>query len=230
MEVAIIGAGRMGRTLAGLWRQDHEITFYDRDGQAAREAAALLGVKAVGACPDLPAAAVVVLAVPGPVAGQALHALAQLGRPYRVFSVATALSRSQLAVATEEPLRSLSVKIVGQVDAMAGGARPVIVIDRGEEALVELAKELFAPLGTLCVGLADGVTEINRVATQAALEAAVHIESTLRHKLDIGDAAVIQSAIAQVAAGTLQAYAAGNLGPFARELVRQLKEHPESNA
>ena len=55
----------------------------------------------------------------------------------------------------------------------------------------------------------------------------MHIESTLRHKLDVGDSAVIQSAIGQVAAGTLKAYAAGDLGPFARDIVRQLKKNAE---
>ena len=65
---------------------------------------------------------------------------------------------------------------------------------------------------------------------QAALEAAVHIESTLRHKLDVCDPAVIQSAISQVAAGTLRSYAEGDLGPFARDIVRQLKKHSEGTA
>ena len=230
MRIIIIGAGRLGRALGLLWKNQHEIVFFDRDEKVAHEAAAELGVTAVAAKEQLPEEAIVVLAVPGPVAAQALNTLAKLERPYAVLSVATALSRKQLDVATEEPLRSLGVKIVGQADHMAQGEHPVIVIDQGPEKLVALAKELFSPVGKTCVGVADVVTEINRIATQAALEAAVHIESTLRHKLDVCDSAVIQSAISQVAAGTLKSYAEGDLGPFARDIVRQLKKHSEGTA
>ena len=66
MRIIIIGAGRLGRALGLLWKNQHEIVFFDRDEKVAHEAAAELGVTAVAAKEQLPEEAIVVLAVPTP--------------------------------------------------------------------------------------------------------------------------------------------------------------------
>ena len=45
MRIIIIGAGRLGRALGILWKNQHEIVFFDRDEKVAHEAAAELGVE-----------------------------------------------------------------------------------------------------------------------------------------------------------------------------------------
>ena len=65
--------------------------------------------------------------------------------------------------------------------------------------------------------------QINSVATEEALKAAVSIECLLRSS-GIADAEKIRGALSQVAPGVLRAYAEDDLGPFARSIVCSLRD------
>ena len=82
--------------------------------------------------------------------------------------------------------------------------------------------EIFQVVGQVIVGRADIVHTINTIAAEKALEAAVGIEEALKEE-HITEPTIIKSAIKQVAAGILKAYADEDMGPFAREIVQSVK-------
>ena len=222
MNITIVGSGRMGKILAAALAGRHEMALYDADRESAASVAGSLKLRALATMAEAVADAVV-LAVPDKAVASCVAELARTGRAWNVFSVATNISREMLAGMAGGGVRLLNVKIIGHAGEMSRGSRPVLVIDRGEADLVELARQVFAPVGALVVGEADQVQRINSVATAEALRAAVAVETALQ-KEGITDPALVRGALAQVAPGVLRAYAEDDLGPFAREIVAKIRE------
>ena len=212
----------MGKILAAALTSRHEVALYDADRESAASVAGSLKLRALATMAEAVADAVV-LAVPDKAVASCVAELARTGRAWNVFSVATNISREMLAGMAGGGVRLLNVKIIGHAGEMSRGSRPVLVIDRGEADLVELARQVFAPVGALVVGAADQVQRINSVATAEALRAAVAVETALQ-KEGITDPALVRGALAQVAPGVLRAYAEDDLGPFAREIVAKIRE------
>ena len=212
----------MGKILAAALASRHEVALYDADRESAASVAGSLKLRALATMAEAVADAVV-LAVPDKAVASCVAELARTGRAWNVFSVATNISREMLAGMAGGGVRLLNVKIIGHAGEMSRGSRPVLVIDRGEADLVELARQVFAPVGALVVGAADQVQRINSVATAEALRAAVAVETALQ-KEGITDPALVRGALAQVAPGVLRAYAEDDLGPFAREIVAKIRE------
>ena len=212
----------MGKILAAALASRHEVALYDADRESAASVAGSLKLRALATMAEAVADAVV-LAVPDKAVAACVAELARTGRAWNVFSVATNISREMLAGMAGGGVRLLNVKIIGHAGEMSRGSRPVLVIDRGEADLVELARQVFAPVGALVVGAADQVQRINSVATAEALRAAVAVETALQ-KEGITDPALVRGALAQVAPGVLRAYAEDDLGPFAREIVAKIRE------
>lgn len=222
MNITIVGSGRMGKILAAALASRHEVALYDADRESAASVAGSLKLRVLATMAEAVADAVV-LAVPDKAVAACVAELARTGRDWTVFSVATNISREMLAGMAGGGVRLLNVKIIGHAGEMSRGSRPVLVIDRGEADLVELARQVFAPVGALVVGAADQVQRINSVATAEALRAAVAVETALQ-KEGITDPALVRGALAQVAPGVLRAYAEDDLGPFAREIVAKIRE------
>ena len=222
MNITIVGSGRMGKILAAALASRHEVALYDADRESAASVAGSLKLRVLATMAEAVADAVV-LAVPDKAVAACVAELARTGRDWTVFSVATNISREMLAGMAGGGVRLLNVKIIGHAGEMSRGSRPVLVIDRGEADLVELARQVFAPVGALVVGAADQVQRINSVSTAEALRAAVAVETALQ-KEGITDPALVRGALAQVAPGVLRAYAEDDLGPFAREIVAKIRE------
>ena len=221
MNITIVGSGRMGKILAAALAGRHEVALYDADRESAASVAGMLKLRALATMAEA-AADAVVLAVPDKAVAACVAELVRTGQSWTVFSVATNISREMLADMAGGEVRCLNVKIIGHAGEMGRGSRPVLVIDRGEADLVELARQVFATVGVLVVGEADQVQRINSVATAEALRAAVAVETELQ-KEGITDPALVRGALAQVAPGVLRAYSEDDLGPFAREIVAKIR-------
>ena len=217
----------MGKILASALAGRHEVALYDADRESAASVAGSLKLRVLTTMAEAVADAVV-LAVPDKAVAACVAELARTGRDWTVFSVATNISREMLAGMASKDVHCLNVKIIGHAGEMSRGSRPVLVIDQGEANLVELARQVFAPVGALVVGEADQVQRINNAATENALRAAVALEQTLR-EAGIADPAMIRGALSQVAPGVLRAYAEDDLGPFAREIVAKIRRTESSN-
>ena len=221
MKITVAGSGRMGKILAAALAGQHEVALYDTDQVSAVNVAGSLNLKALATLAEA-AADAVVLAVPDKAVASCVAELAQTGRVWNVFSVATNISREMLAGMAAGSVRCLNVKIIGHAGEMSRGSRPVLVIDRGEAELVELARQVFTTVGVLVVGEADQVQRINSVATAEALRAAVAVETALQNE-GVTDPALVRGALSQVAPGVLRAYAEDDLGPFARDIVAKIR-------
>lgn len=221
-HVGLIGVGRLGRVLAGKLAGHVELKIYDREEARLQEVAAELGVAAANSLEELAELGTVILAVPDREVISLIKDFNQLHQPMIIINVATNVAQHVLEAAAAKQVSCIGAKFIAQAKEIALGAEPVIIVNEQPVELVGLVQEIFSPVGKLVIGNADAVTYINTQAAEKALTAAVLIEETLRCQ-PYANADVIKSAIGQVASGILKAYAADDLGPFAREIVRAIR-------
>lgn len=221
MNVGLVGLGRMGQVLAKKLAGRGNLCVFDRGFGRARRLADELNISAADCLADIVEQDAVILALPEQEVLRCIQYFNQLKQSLVVINVATNVSQQALNETAELPVRGIGVKFIGHAGEMALGLEPVIVVEEKPAELAEFAANLFRPVGTVMFGRSDMVSVINGAAAEAALTAAVQIEKTLRFQ-GVNNEDMIKSAIRQVAAGILKAYANNDLGPFAQKVVDSL--------
>lgn len=222
MGIGLVGVGRMGRVLAHALARDMELCLFDRNEAQMNRLAEELYVTTVHQLEDIVKMRTVILAVPDHEVVSCIKTFNQIKEPLTVINIATNVGQQMLERMAAPHVKCICVKFIGHADEIARGARPVIIVNQFPADIVPQMVDLFQRVGQVIVGRADIVHRINTIAAEKALEAAVNIEETLKQE-KITDQNMIKSAISQVAAGILKAYADGNMGPFAREIVLSVK-------
>lgn len=222
MQVGLIGIGRMGRELAKRLKDKVELVIFDRDSALLRVVGSELAVRTAGSIEELADLGTVVLAVPDQEVINCIKDYNQLKVPLVIINIATNVARHVLEETAARHVRCIGVKFVGHAGEMMLGMNPVIIIDSEPADLIGTAQQVFSQVGQVFIGNADLVSYINNMAAEKALEAAVSIEDGLRQQ-GVAEPQIIKSAIRQVAAGIMKAYADDNMGPFARQVIRAVR-------
>lgn len=222
MDVGLVGIGRMGEVLARKLAGVVNLYLLDRDLCRTQQLAAELNVSAANNLAEIAQLGRVILAVPDREVISCLKDFNEMKQPLVVINVATNVAQRVLNEIAAAHIKCIGVKLIAHAGEMALGLEPVIIVNERPPELVDEAVALFQPVGKVVVGRADMVSSVNMAAAEAALAAAVQIEENL-HLQGITDPLIIKSAIRQVAAGILKAYANNDLGPFARDVVQALK-------
>lgn len=222
MKIGLVGIGRMGRVLAGLLARQVDLCIFDRNTDQMKIVAEELQVSTVDTLEEMTGMNTVILAVPDLEVVSCIKVFNSINKPLSVINIATNASQDMLNNIAASHVKCICAKFVGHADEIALGHLPVIIVNQSPAELVAQTVEIFQLVGQVITGKADIVHTINTIAAQKAIEAAVSIEELLKEK-KIYDPAIIKSAIRQVAAGIIKAYADGNMGPFAREIVQSVK-------
>lgn len=225
-RIGLIGLGRLGKIVVARLANYHQLVIYDRNTELVSSIAQLYGISAAGSLDEVARCNMVLLALPDKEIINCIHQLNAFKREMLVINMATNMPQSVAEQAAILPVRCMSVKFVGHAGEMSLGFNPVIIVNQYPEDQVQAVSRLFEPVGQVIVGQADMVTAINTIAAEKAVEAGVLIEENLKAG-GYNDPAIIQSAISQVGAGILKAYASNDLGPFAQEIVKKVKMKKE---
>lgn len=228
MEIGLVGVGRMGQVLAKLLAGHVELCLFDRNCEQMKKLAAELQVMTVNHLEEIVKMGTVILAVPDHEVVSCIKVFNQIKTPIRVINIATNVDQPMLEKMAAPHVKCICIKLIGHADEISLGQRPVIIVNQFPADLAAEMVEIFQRVGQVIMGRADIVHFINTVAAEKAIEAAVGIEDALKGQ-NITDPMMIKSAIRQVAAGILKAYADGDMGPFAREIVQAVKKKNNRN-
>ena len=228
MKIGLVGVGRMGRVLAEMLASHVELCLFDRNIEVMNQLAKELNVATVNRLEDIVNSETVILAVPDHEVVSCVKVFNQIKSPIRVINIATNVAQPVLEKMAAPHVKCICIKFIGHADEMGLGEKPVIVVNEFPIDVVPEMVELFEHVGQVLVGRADIVYFINTTAAEKALEAAVEIEESLK-KQQITDPILIKSAIRQVAAGIMKAYADGDMGPFARDIIQSVKNKSRHN-
>lgn len=223
MQIGLVGVGRMGRVLAKLLAGHVELCLFDRNVEQMNQVATECQGITVNSLEEIVKMQTIILAVPDHEVVSCIKVFNQIKSPMRVINIATNVAQHMLEQIAAPHVRCMGIKFIGQADEIGRGETPVIIINESPADLVPEMVEIFQNVGTVLVGRADVVHLINTIAAEKALEAAVGIEEKLKQH-NISEPVMIKSAIGQVAAGIMKAYANGNMGPFAREIIQAVKK------
>ncbi len=221
--IGLAGIGRMGTILAQRLASSNRLVLYDSDQRKAATVAAVCGGAVAASLQEAAACGTIILAVPDRIVAHCIRELNQMDQEICVFNVATNVTQSAMEEVAADHVRCIGVKLIGHAGEMALGLDPVIIVNESPLELAEKAQTIFASVGHVITGQADIVASVNTIAAIKALEAAVAIEEEL-HRCGYASDDIVKSALRQVAAGIIKAYASDDLGPFAREIVGKLKE------
>ena len=222
MGIGLVGVGRMGKVLAKSLAGHVELCLFDRNSEQVNVVAAELSVSTVDSLEDIVKMGTIILAVPDHEVVSCIKIFNQIKEPITVINIATNVAQHLLEQMAAPHVKCICIKFIGHADEMAQGQRPVIIVNQFPADIVPQMVEIFQLVGQVLVGKADIVHTINTIAAEKALAAAVGIEEALKQQ-KITDQDIVKSAIRQVAAGILKAYADGTMGPFAREIVQSVK-------
>lgn len=221
IKVAIIGAGRLARLVAGRLPANVRRLIISRRKAAAGELADEVGGIASDQLSAVRGADFVLLAVPAGAVGQVVREVApHLGPNAVLVNMATELLTDQLAAEFPE-LRFAAAKIVGEAREMQQGSPGIVVLDHVEEAEEELLRAMFRQVGPV---IREDEARVLAVGA-AIVEQMVRAEAELRARLGaLGlTREMAATAIAGTAPGVLRSLAEGTAGPFAQQVIARLR-------
>ncbi|KJS87334.1 MAG: hypothetical protein JM58_04620 [Peptococcaceae bacterium BICA1-8] len=214
-ELLIIGSGRMGSFLARKLSGIYQVYVYDRDREAAESLSQSSNALVVNKT-ELNKADLVILALASEVIPRALEEVEGYLAPNAVL-VNIATTFAHIALNTNK--NKVSAKIIGHAKEMDLGEKPVIIIEGDDDASREVVKEVFQNIGNVFEGSTDLVSKINTISSRFGIIAALEIKKALG-EMDL-DEEIITAAIRIVAAGTMKAFAVGDVGPFAQAIINE---------
>ncbi|WP_227765266.1 pyrroline-5-carboxylate reductase family protein [Zhaonella formicivorans] len=218
--IGIMGAGRMGQALAVRLSGKAEILVNDVEQEKARELAKEVGGRAAE-LEELSAARMVILALPTSIMAKATANLKAFIRPGTLLiNIATSCPKEVIIDVLGTKEQVVSVKFVGHAKEILAGENPTIVIDAPNEALASEVAELFGSMGKVVFGSEEIVAKLNVLGATEGIRAALRIKNEME-KLGLPQE-LYPAAVRGVAAGTMKAYASGDMGPFVQELVKQI--------
>ena len=221
VTVGIIGIGRMGAQLAKIFADHCDLWLYDQDSKRSDAVAKELGVKTAQYA-DLFSLEALVVALPTPVMETAFEQLAGKVKKNQVLvNIATTQPKEPLEAIIGNKAKVISAKIIGHAYEIAQGEKPIVVVDGEDYSSVQKVVELFKNLGEVVTGDEAIVPKLNSMASAEGIKAAYIIKEAMQAEgipMEFWKAAV-----RNVAAGTMKAYASGDAGPFARQVIAEME-------
>ena len=225
----------MGSLVAKRLGAEVEKVIIDTDPARAAAVAAEAGGVSSGELVAARGAGAIILALPAENVAPEAAALSAIASPEAlVLNLATAadtskaLTSASQAVAGAAGLRMIPVKIVGHAREIAAGVRPLVVVDSASDEVLSTVRELLRDFGPVVRGPEELVRIANTIASEEGVKAALAIRERLRHA-GVPEEWILP-AIQGPGAGTMKAFAAGDLGPFVRGLVERLRGRGESGS
>ena len=227
--VAIIGTGRMGSLIARKIYSHYNMILIDKDlrqcGLLAKETAGL----ATSEYSALSLSDYIIIALPATVIPEVIQKIKSfVVKEHILINISTDTEKPVF-----ESLKGLckltSAKIIGHAQHMATTDElPLIIIDGEDPDTSNKTANIFAKLGTVCFGDEKTVKNINNIASEEGIKAALSIKKRLE-ETDV-PSEYISFAIRNVACGTMNAYALGDGGPFAQKIIKKLKKSGKTDS
>lgn len=221
LSVGIIGVGRMGQQLAKAFADKCTLWLYDKDRQKAAAVTEELGVK--HACfQDLFSLEILIMALPTPVMPQMCRELAPHMKEGQILvNVATTQPKKPLIEIIGSRATVISAKVIGHAYEIASGEEPTIIVDGDDAPAVKKVEDLFIHFGRVETAPEELVAKLNTIASGEGIKAAYIIKK--RMEQEGIPLKYWETAVRNVAAGTMKAFASGDAGPFAQQVIEEME-------
>ncbi|NLU09856.1 MAG: NAD(P)-binding domain-containing protein [Tepidanaerobacter acetatoxydans] len=220
--VAIIGTGRMGSLIARKISPNYNMVLVDKNLRQCGSLAKEVNGLATSEYSMLSCSNYIIVALPANVIPEILKEIKPfIAKEQILINISTDTEKSVF-----EPIKSLcklaSAKIIGHAQHMAAtGELPLILIDGDDLDTCNKVAEIFSKIGCICYGDENIVKKVNNIASEEGIKAALNIKKRLE-EINM-PLEYLSFAIRNVACGTMNAYALGDMGSFAQKIIDKLK-------
>ncbi|GAA0321302.1 hypothetical protein GCM10008967_09800 [Bacillus carboniphilus] len=220
MRVGLVGIGKLGAAMMTHWYNNHvKIGIYH---PSKIKVQAFLEGFPNGYFlteSELLQVDILVLALPAQEVIPFISGIVAKENPDTIFiNMATALDTNEVK-GKFPALHVLGVKYMGHSrDLMEHGNGLFIT----EETLPSQVEELYSHLGQIKVDQESRLTEVNKLATYLAVQAAVDIENEFTRRGFSPD--YVKRALTSLAPEVIRSYSEGSLGHFANEVVEEIRK------
>lgn len=223
-EIAIIGMGRMGGLLTAKLSPHYRLKVWDRNSRKIDQMVRIHTAEALDGIARLKCETVIA-ALPDQGVLEVAGQLKENGFRGILINIATSLPRREVEKVSGM-VTVVSAKFIGHYQEIKGGEPPLIVVDSPLEAAAQKVLAVMSKIGPAITGPEEWVTRLNRLASRAGIRAAIALGEEMRQE-DL-PLFLWETAVRNVCAGTMRAYAAGDIGPFAQKIVQELTNPAEN--
>jgi 3-hydroxyisobutyrate dehydrogenase-like beta-hydroxyacid dehydrogenase len=225
--VAVIGAGRMGSVVAKQLPGETKKIIVDVNYEQAKKIAELVNGEAYNSLNYANEADLFAVVLPSQFVNDTIEKVMEIAKKGAVIiNMATGAEVDPDIKEKNKDVHVVDTKIIGHAKSMDAGEPGLIIAQTGDQREYELIKSQLPGYIDVVQGDAALVPQINAIASTEGIKAAVATRNQLE-KMGIPNK-WIDVAIRTCCAGTMKAYTENDLGHYAQELVRKLKE--ESNS
>ncbi|MFS0785791.1 NAD(P)-binding domain-containing protein [Shouchella sp. 1P09AA] len=220
-KVAIIGTGRMGEAIATHIHSGVELTLLNSGSRQGEELAQTLHAHYSTDFSVLNQVDIIFSCVPQANTSEVLEA-ASLHAEAQTLMINCS---TKAWIATELKnnycdLHYVEAKIIGHAGSIKAGKRAYVIAEADEDVRDKVT-DIFSPLAEVVFDDPALVEELNKVATEVGIKAAVQLDQQVRDKKL--SAQIKQILLENVCAGVMSAYARDDLGHFAKQIVEEIK-------
>jgi len=219
--VAVIGTGRMGSLLSGKLSDKYKLILIDKDLRRCGLLAAKLAAQGTTEYSLIDDADFIIVALPASIIPGAINEIRPFLKKEHILINISTDTGMEIFASLKDQCKLVSAKIIGHALQIGFGELPLVLIDGEDEKACKKTAQIFGNIGPVRFGPEKTVMEINHIASEEGIKAAYNIQNRLK-QLNIPEE-YVSFAIRNVACGTMNAYAVGDAGPFAQEIIKKIQ-------
>lgn len=220
--IGLMGAGRMGEAVAQRLAGKARLLINDVNYDKAQKLAEKVGGQAVGLT-ELGKAPMIIMALPTEVMAEATASLKEvISADTLLLNIATSCPKQVLIDVLGNKQQVVSVKFVGHAKEMLRGEDPTVVVDAPDQMTAAKVAEIFQSFGKVVFGSEEVVAKLNVLGATEAVRTALRVKAEME-KMGL-PLELYEAVIRGVTAGTMKAYASGDMGPFVQSIVQKLSD------
>ncbi|MGG3466943.1 NAD(P)-binding domain-containing protein [Neobacillus pocheonensis] len=216
LKVGLVGIGKLGTAMMTHWHKHNiPIGIYHPTKMKAEQFVEQFQNGSCLSAEDLSKLDVLIMALPAMDVIPFISNLEIKGTTY-LINMATTLPTNQI-ISTLPSLNVHGVKFMGHWKDLKEHGNGLFIT---EIRLPQHIEELYRYLGKVKIDSEDCLTEVNKLATYYAIQAAIELEKVFSEKGISPE--YVKRALTSLAPEVIRSYSEGNLGHFAMEIVKEI--------
>lgn len=222
LNVAVIGAGRMGSVVGRQLPDDVEKLIIDTDEEKAMVLAHEIGGSFASTLFAAKVADMIAVILPTPEINSVIDQLIGIAKNGAIImNMATnSIVDQKVIEKNNNKIHIVDTKIIGHAMSMSHGSPAYVVVKTEDQVIFERIQHILPKFKKVLMGNANIISDIVKIGSTEGIRAAITVRKLLKPYNIPKDWEDI--VIYTVCAGTMRSYVENDLGHFAKQLAEKL--------
>lgn len=222
VQVAVVGAGRMGSVVGRQLPDDVRKLIIDTDEAKAKALAEEISGTYALALDAAKDADLIPVVLPTPAVNPVMEQLVGIAKNGAILmNMATNGTVAPEIIEKNSKIHIVDTKIIGHAMSMNQGSPAYVVVNTEDERVLEKIQYILPGYKKVVMGNTDIVPEIAKIGSAEGIRAAITVRKLLKqYKIPKDWEDIV---IYTICAGTMRSYVENDLGHFAKQLAEKLE-------